>query len=69
MYGLHEQLHVELALAWAVPSRATVSPYASNSAAAKAKQAADTFIAVTSKIMQKIEDGFGKGLEDLWPHR
>ena len=69
MYGLHQQFHLRLALAWAVPSRASVSPYASNWAAGKAEQAGDRFLAATSEMTQKIEDGFRKGLEELWPHR
>lgn len=66
MYGLHQEFHVRLALAWTVPSRATVSPYASSWTAGKAEQAGDTFTAATSEMTQKIEDGFRKGLEEIW---
>lgn len=69
MYGLHQEFHVRLAVAWAVPSPASVSPYASNWTTGKAEQALGAFTAATSEMAQKLEGGFRKGLEELWPHR
>ncbi|MGH7332236.1 MAG: hypothetical protein ACREKS_05690 [Candidatus Rokuibacteriota bacterium] len=69
MYGLHEEFHGRLARSGAVPSRASVSPYAPNWTAGKAEQVSTAFSEGTSHMTQKIEDGLRKGLEELWPPR
>jgi len=69
MSGLHEEFHVRLALAWGVPSREAVSPFAPSWTVGKAEQTQDAFIAATSQMAQRIESGFRKGLEELWPIR
>ena len=69
MYGLHEEFHGRMAVAWSVPSRATVSPYAPNWTQRRAEQILVAFTAAMSEMTQKIEDGFRKGLEEIWPVR
>jgi hypothetical protein len=67
MYGLHGEFHVRLALAWGVPSRATASPLSPSWAVGRAEHRRDGFTVATSELTQRIESGFRKGLEELWP--
>jgi hypothetical protein len=67
MCGLHEEFFGRLVMLWGVPSRATCSSYASSETHEKADQTMRAFITVVSDLREKIEKGFWKGLEELWP--
>ena len=69
MYSLHEDFHIRLALAWGVPSRETGSPFSPSWTVGKAEQTQDAFTMAISEMAQRIEGGFRKGLDELWPIR
>lgn len=65
MYALHVEFLLRLAEAWAVPSGATVSPYASIWTLWMAKRTAGAFTPTISELTRKLESGLRKRLKGL----
>jgi len=67
MYPIHIEFLVKLSILWAVPSRASISPYSSEKMYEKANQVNNAYIKFMNDLQRIIEEGYQKGMQEVWP--